>query len=156
MIKRILATLSFALLADAVEGQNFGGHATDYELAYVLARFFGLFLLVIGLMVIVRKDQKAYFDQLVESKEFLFITGLITVAIGAFVVALNNTWNFDWLLLITILGWGTLIKGAMMLMLPEFSISVWRKISVYQWMLVGSGVVSVLIGAYLVWIGFSQ
>jgi hypothetical protein len=131
---------------------NLGSNLTD--LAYVLARFLGLFLLVIGLMVLVMKNKKAYFDQLVESKEFLFISGLITVAIGAFIVALNNTWNFDWRLLITILGWGTLIKGAMMLILPEFSITVWKKTSVYQWLLVGSGLVSVIIGGYLIWIGF--
>jgi hypothetical protein len=146
--------LGVALLAALVVGQNAGIQATDYDIAYVLARFLGLFLLVIGLMVLVMKDQKAYFDQLVESKEFLFITGLITIVIGALIVALNNTWNFDWRLLITIFGWGTLIKGAMMLILPEFSIFVWRKTSVYRWMLVGSGVVSIVIGAYLIWIGF--
>jgi drug/metabolite transporter (DMT)-like permease len=67
---------------------------------YILARFLGLFLIVIGLMVFVRRDQKAYFDQLVESKEFLFITGLITLILGAFIVALNNIWTWDWRLLI--------------------------------------------------------
>ena len=135
-------------------GQNFGGHAGDYDFGYILARFFGLFLLVIGLMVFIRKDQKAYFDQLVESKEFLFITGLVTVILGALVVAINNIWRFDWRLLITILGWATLIKGAMMVILPEFSVSVWKKLSVKRWLLVASGAVSFIIGAYLIWIGF--
>jgi hypothetical protein len=73
--KKMLTTLSFVLLASVAEAQmnfeeNFGGHAGDYDFGYILARFFGLFLLVIGLMVFIRKDQKAYFDQLVESKEF--------------------------------------------------------------------------------------
>ena len=129
----------------------------DYELAYVLARFLGLFLLVIGLMILVRKDRKAYFDQLVESKEFSFLTGLITVAIGALVVALNNSWNLDWRLLITILGWATVIKGAMILILPsEFLLSFWNKLSVKRWYLVASGAVCFIIGTYLIWIGFGS
>ena len=159
MNKKILAIFPFVFLAYIAKaqmdiGNNIGSHAIDYGFAYILARFLGLFLLVIGLMVLVMRDQKAYFDQLVESKEFLFITGLITVAIGALVVALSNVWSFDWRLLITILGWGTLIKGAMMLMLPELSISVWKKTSVKRWLLVGSGAVSFIIGVYLIWIGF--
>ncbi len=121
---------------------------------YILARFLGLFLIVIGLMVFVRRDQKAYFDQLVESKEFLFITGLITLILGAFIVALNNIWTWDWRLLITILGWGTLLKGALMLILPGHSVLIWEKLSVKHWLLVSSGAISFIIGAYLVWIGF--
>jgi glycerol uptake facilitator-like aquaporin len=144
MIKILLAILSFVLFASAAEGQmvsgrDFGSNASDYGFAYILTRFFGLFLLVIGIMVFVRKDQKAYFDQLVESKEFLFIAGLITVILGALIVALNDVWSFDLRLLITILGWATLIKGAMMLILPEFSILIWKKLSVKQWLLVASG-----------------
>lgn len=134
MIKILLAILSFVLFASAAEGQlvlgrDFGSNASDYGFAYILARFFGLILLVIGIMVYVRNDQKAYFDQLVESREFLFITGLITVILGALIVALNDVWSFDLRLLITILGWATLIKGAMMLILSEFSISIWKKLS---------------------------
>ncbi|VVB65188.1 Uncharacterised protein [uncultured archaeon] len=80
MNEKIFAIISFVLLASVAEaqtdfGQNFSGQAGDYDFAYILARFFGLFLLVIGLMVLIRKDQKAYFDQLVENKEFLFCYG---------------------------------------------------------------------------------
>jgi hypothetical protein len=38
-------------------GNNIGSHAIDYGFAYILARFLGLFLLVIGLMVLVMRDQ---------------------------------------------------------------------------------------------------
>ncbi len=158
MNRKILATIPFILLASVAEaqnfGQNFGGHVGDYTFAYMLARFFGLFLVVIGLMAFIRNDQKDYFDQLVESKEFLFITGLITVMLGAIVVALNNTWKFEWRLLITILGWATFLKGAMMLIFPGLSVSIWKKLAVKPWVLLTSGSLSFIIGIYLVWIGF--
>ena len=128
MNRKILATIPFILFASVAEaqnfGQNFGGHVGDYTFAYMLARFFGLFLVAIGLMAFIRNDQKDYFDQLVESKEFLFITGLITVMLGAIVVAINNTWKFEWRLLITILGWATFLKGAMMLIFPGLLVSI--------------------------------
>jgi len=158
MNRKILATILFILLAYVAEAQNFGhefgGHVGDYTLAYMLARFFGLFLVVVGLMAFIRNDQEDYFDQLVESKEFLFITGLITVMLGAIVVALNNTWKFEWRLLITILGWVTFLKGTMMLIFPGLSVSIWRKLSVKPWVLLTSGALSFIIGIYLVWIGF--
>jgi threonine/homoserine/homoserine lactone efflux protein len=105
-------------------------------------------------MVLVRKNQKAYFDQFVESKEYLFITGLMISILGAIIVALNNIWTFDWRLLITILGWVTFLKGAMMLILPESSVSIWKKLSVKPWILLMSGVLYLIIAIFLIWIGF--
>lgn len=64
------------------------GIVGGYYTAYILARFFGLFFIVIGLMVLVRKNQMAYFGQFVESKEYLFIAGLMTLVLGAVIVAL--------------------------------------------------------------------
>jgi hypothetical protein len=130
------------------------GYTASYGIAYILARFFGLFFIVIGLMVLVRRNQKAYFDQFVESKEYLFVTGLMTLILGAIIVALFNTWTLDWRLLITILGWLTLLKGAMMLIMPEYSVSIWKRLSVRPWILLISGVLYLLLGFYLAWIGF--
>jgi hypothetical protein len=157
--KKLLAPLSFVLLTCVAKAHSnfvvdFGPHAEDYSSAFTLARFLGLFLLVIGLTVFVKNDQKAYFDQLVESKEFLFITGLMTVILGALIIALNNTWRFDWRLLITILGWATLLKGAVMLIFPEYSVLIWNKLSVKRWLLLISGAISFIIGIYLIGIGF--
>jgi hypothetical protein len=107
-----------------------------------------------GLMVLAKKKQKAYFHQFVESKENLLITGLMTLILGAIIVALNNTWALDWRLLITILGWVMFLKGAMMLILPEFSVSIWKKLSVKPSILLMSGVLYLIIGIYLIGIGF--
>jgi len=126
----------------------------NHEIAYILARFFGLLLVAIGLMVLARKDQKTYFDKLFESEDVLFVTGLMTMTIGALAVALINTWTFDWIGLVTLLGWLTLIKGATILIAPGKSMEIWKRTSVYPWVLVSSGVISLVLGAYLIWVGF--
>ena len=130
------------------------GYVVGYDTSYILARFFGLFFLVMALMVLIRRNQNTYFDQFVESKEYIFITGLMTLILGAIIVALDNTWAFDWRMLITILGWITFLKGAMMLIIPEFSVSIWKNLSAKPWLLLISGVVFLIIGIYLTWIGF--
>jgi hypothetical protein len=74
--------------------------------------------------------------------------------LDSLVVALNNIWRFEGRSLITVLGWAALLKGAMMLILPEHSISIWKKLSVKPWVLLTKGGLSFIIGVYLVWIGF--
>lgn len=54
-----------------------------------------------------------------QSKGLTFITGLITLIIGLLIVTLHNVWAKDWTVLITLIGWISLIKGFMFIAFPD-------------------------------------
>ena len=58
----------------------------------------------------------------------VFYGGLISLAIGYFLVTFHNTWNGGWSLFITIMGWIALVKGFALLMFPIQTGSLYKKI----------------------------
>ena len=73
---------------------------------------------------------------MVKNQGIIWLAGLITLILGATIVALNNIWTSGLPLFITILGWLTLIKGATILIFPNFSFSYYKKMNkgnVFAW-----------------------
>lgn len=52
-------------------------------------------------------------------KPLLLVLVIITLIMGLVTVILYNLWVKDWRVLITILGWSTLIKGISKIRFPE-------------------------------------
>jgi uncharacterized membrane protein HdeD (DUF308 family) len=47
-------------------------------------------------------------------------TGFISILVGVFLVSYHNIWVKDWVVLVTIVGWLALIKGVLLIVLPQF------------------------------------
>ena len=54
-----------------------------------------------------------------DDKAFVISTGYITLLMGLVTVILHNVWVLSWEIVITILGWSTVIKGIMKIGWPE-------------------------------------
>lgn len=85
----------------------------------ILAKFFGLYFLTIGLAFIINPNSFRRICRLVKDESFIFTGGILALLIGAAVVAAHNYWVFDWALIITVLGWWSLIKGFAILTYPD-------------------------------------
>ena len=48
-----------------------------------------------------------------------YIAAIFTIVLGFFIVSYHNIWEMNWRVIITILGWGALIKGVSVLAFPE-------------------------------------
>lgn len=46
---------------------------------------------------------------------------------GMVIVALYNVWRADWRVLVTVLGWLTVIKGAVIMLLPSSMMLFYRR-----------------------------
>ncbi len=85
----------------------------------ILAKIFGLYFLAIGFAFIVNPDRfKRIYQQIMKDENFLFIGGILALLIGAVVVSIHNHWVLGWPLIITLLGWWSLIKGFALLIYP--------------------------------------
>ncbi len=88
------------------------------ELSTFFARLWGSFFIIFGLLFLVTR----YLGKVIamtEDRAFVISTGYVTLLMGLVTVILHNVWVANWKVVITILGWSTLIKGIMKIGFPE-------------------------------------
>jgi hypothetical protein len=79
----------------------------------------------------------------------VFYIGLLQLPIGAFIVAFHNVWT-GMPLLVTLLGWGWTLKGALYLCYPEHGLRMMKVVSVERsWHFVIAGLILVAFAALI-------
>jgi hypothetical protein len=123
--------------------------------ALVLARFWGIILVVLcGSMLINAKFYvrlvKGFQD---ESVRFLYF--FLVLVIGAVNVSFFlNQWAWNLRGLITLLGWGSLLKGSFGILLPDLSNKIIQRINLSPLVIYPTGVIMLIVGVYLLFCGF--
>lgn len=126
------------------------------DLSIFFAKFFGIYLLLISFIWIVRRKEVASsIDQIFACKGSLALSGLIGLLFGIAVVITHSVWEFSWRGVITLFGYLAVIKGLTRLAYPEEA----RRYSLEMvqgnvfWLLISFGVIA---GAYLTYVGFTS
>lgn len=89
------------------------------ELSLFLARFLGVYFLILGGIWIIRREQfEATAKQIVSSNGLLAITGAINLMLGLFIVIGQPIWELSFRGVITLLGYLFIIGGIMRLGFP--------------------------------------
>ncbi len=88
-------------------------------MSIVLAKVFAIYFFWLGLAFLLNPQNMGKVYRLIEKNElFLFFGGIIALVIGAFIVSVHNIWMLHWTLVITILGWWSVLKGFVLLAYP--------------------------------------
>lgn len=86
-----------------------------------LAKALGIYLLIVSLAMFI--NMKHFMDlvhSLTNNMPLMFVTGFFTLILGLLFVLSHNIWQWNWRLIITIIAWLTLIKGASIILYPQF------------------------------------
>ena len=84
-----------------------------------LAEIWGIAIVVISLALLINpKHLKAVFAK-AEDEGIMFFGGMISLIVGIAMVLSYNVWTPSWPVVITLLGWGSLVKGLSVLFFPE-------------------------------------
>lgn len=119
------------------------------------AKAYGIYFLVVGIALFANPGRfRAWYQEILQEDRRALFGGVIALLIGSFIIAAHNVWVADWPLLITLIGYWGVIKGAGLLIVPNFA-EVFRGMignsdSVYRI----SGVVWAVIGLLLFYHGF--
>jgi len=114
------------------------------------ARLWGSFFIIFGsLFILTRQLGKTI--EMTDDKAFVISTGYITLLMGLVTVILHNNWAWSWTVVITILGWSTLIKGISKVGFPEQIHKQAQGFKEKQWL---SAIFMILLGAFLLWKSF--
>ncbi len=88
----------------------------------LLAKFIGPYITVIGIgLLFNQKSFQKIMEDFLKNAALVYVTGLITFVAGLAVVISHNLWVLDWRVIITLLGWNVLIKGARLVISPDTS-----------------------------------
>ncbi len=123
------------------------------ELSLFLAKVLGLYLLIVCVAVLVnRKMVSQLVEKLNDHLPFLVFSGAIFLILGLAIVVSHNVWTTDWRVLITVLGWMTIVKAVIRLFIPDKIQPLARKFTgpwINYWV-----VFFLIVGVYLTYIGF--
>lgn len=127
------------------------------ELSLFLGQLCGLAIAIFALIGLLRPslitDAMAEFSKQ-PLVELLF--GFISIVVGLALVLNHNVWTNNWTVFITLLGWGALLKGVMLLLSPSKIIDFGK--SVYQTRKKTRSVLAIalVVGLYIAWKGFGN
>lgn len=124
------------------------------ELSVFLARVLGLYLLIVGIAVILqRKEMGKVIDDFADTPVLLLFSNSLSVLFGLLIVIGHPYWGLDWRVLITLLGYFTLLRGLVGLYYPSQQIKFARWIVARDGLLYISGL-WIVIGLFLFYHGF--
>lgn len=119
----------------------------------LLAEIWGITIAVVSLALLLRPATVGKLFKEAENEATMFFWGMVTLVIGVAQVLVHNVWALDWRLVITILGWLTVVKGLDLLFFPERMAKRWAKMENGQWRLIFS--VMLLAGLVIAYLGFT-
>jgi hypothetical protein len=120
--------------------------------------FAAISFLVIGLSHIGRPQAWVAFYQALAARGTpgAFIEGFLMLNFGAIIVAFHNVWHGPALLL-TLIGWAQILKGAGRFLAPEIGLRAMQRITPERaWYFRVGGLVALLLSGFLWWLRFRQ
>jgi len=123
-------------------------------LANYLAEIWGISITVVSLALLVKERHLRRLFASLETDDNLFSWGLISFVLGVAMVLSYNIWTESWQVVITILGWASLLKGLFLLFMPEFSKKYAKKLENAA-ILPFALLLLVIIGLAITYLGFT-
>ena len=123
--------------------------------SFFIAKLIGPVLLVAAIAMLTNpKDLLDIAREFLKSRALIYLTGILGMLGGLAIVINHNVWVADWPVLITVLGWASLIGGASRILLPSVVETVGGAMIEYPAAMRIGGAVWALVGAFLTYKGF--
>jgi hypothetical protein len=121
-----------------------------------LSRLLGLFLLVLAAAEVTqRATLAATAMEFANSPALLLISGMVTLVAGLAIVLAHNVWRGGAMpVVVTVLGWLLLLKGAALVVIPPAAWGGIVQASQFAGLYGLYGVLPLVLGAYLTFAGF--
>lgn len=125
------------------------------DLSLFLAQVFGLYLVIVCTAFFLhKKDLPAILNEFERNKLLAVISGAMALLLGLALVVSHNIWEMNWRVLITLIGWISIVKGCARLFFLEQVHLFARKLVASPWHSVIM-VVFFCMGLYLTYVGFT-
>jgi len=129
--------------------------AIEIDLSILLARIIGPIFVVAGLGFLINP---AHYRRLVHdffaNGPLIYFSGVLALLMGLIMIEIHNLWVADWRVIITVIGWLSLIKGVIRVVLPGRGARVARAFNEGAHVLTISASAMLALGAILTYAGY--
>jgi membrane protein CcdC involved in cytochrome C biogenesis len=120
-----------------------------------IARLLGPLLLAVGAGILINPTMfRTMGTEVVRSVTLVYLFGLMDLAAGLAIVLTHNVWLVSWRVLITLLGWLLIVRGAARVLLTEKVMAFGAKAFRNKQMVPVSGAVVGILGLVLCYFGY--
>jgi hypothetical protein len=122
---------------------------------YFLAKLIGAYFLIVGVLVATRKRSiMPAIAELAKNRSLLLVIAVVELAAGLAIVIYYPLISWDWIGLISLVGWMMIVEGIMYLAAPtKFIQKFIKRFNRSSWYTIGGGI-TVILGLYLLAAGF--
>jgi uncharacterized protein YjeT (DUF2065 family) len=125
------------------------------ETSLFLAQLIGPVLIVIGVGLLLKKTEfREMATDFLSSRALIFVSGLLTLVTGLAIVLTHNVWEFNWPVIITILGWLSVFGGVFRILFPDSVQSVGTSMLDKPATMTVSGAIQIVLGLWLSYVGY--
>jgi hypothetical protein len=127
------------------------------DLTHFLARLIGLYCIIMSLVMLVRKPAIMELVMgMIQDRPLLFVVQIFGLVAGLAMVLAHSLWFSGLLaLVVTLIGWLTLIRNVVWLFLPAETLQRFMMTIRFEQNFVVFGIVTLVIGVYLTASGFA-
>jgi hypothetical protein len=125
------------------------------EHSMLIARILGPLFIVVTVGVLSNLDYYLkMINGFIAKPIILYMGGVMALFFGLLIVEFHNVWIAGWVVIITLLGWISLLKGCLLLMAPESTIRMFKEYAKNTTAIRGQVACGLLIGIYLTFMGY--
>lgn len=125
------------------------------ETSLLLARLIGPVFVLVGIGVLINhKHYATMISRFMESPDLYYMSGTLAFVAGIAVVLHHNLWVADWRVVITLLGWISVLKGGVRVVFPTVGSGIAKAFAESRALLATSAVIILIVGAWLSFEGF--
>ncbi len=118
-----------------------------------LGKVIGIYLTIVSISFLINSlSFDNYLKDIVTDTPLLITIGFFTLILGILMVIAHNVWQWNWRVVITIIGWIVLIKGASLVLYPQFVQQIFIAYTHNTAIDVGS-ILNLIIGILLIYFG---
>ena len=95
--------------------------------SFIIAQILGpLYVIVAAGLLLNPLAYQRVLEEFFESPALAFLGGVLALTFGLAILAFHHTWNADWTVVVTLIGWLGLIKGSLLAIWPGAMIRLSR------------------------------
>ena len=122
----------------------------------ILAVFLGLYMVAAGIGFLAGRGSYAtLIDELRNNTALGYVTGAFVFALGAAMVAVHNLWTGPLAIVVSLVGWGALIEGVLMLAIRRTFLGLVKVVPLTPATMVSCGIAAIVFGAVLLYAGLA-
>ncbi len=127
------------------------------ELSLLLGKVVGIYLLVMGISLLIRKETWMHVvKKYTKNSALMMAVATAELIVGLLIVLTHNIWVNDWVVVVTVIGWLMFIEGVVYLLLPVETmkklVKSFNKPAYYK----VCGIIALVLGILLTYITFTS